>query len=253
MQRPDFRQRNWWLHTTPEMAELERRWKIRNGMNPDNVWQIPGDSSVRNFVAEPELTEEAKKLDEAKGAGERPYARHELKNADLFAQNPDGTINVHLPNLTSAQAVKVAAEKMKALVRKGDLPSIGIAPDDGIPRDFNPETLKVNQGFVDVYAREGVAAEYSMSEEWFRFVNAVAAEVTKEFPDVIVSTNGYANRNLPPFGVELHPNLSVMFAAIWADALHAYDNPRSWEAVRNGQMLKRWCELNSRVWIYGYN
>ena len=35
-EKPDFIQRNWWIHTTPEMYVLEARWKIRNGMNPDN-------------------------------------------------------------------------------------------------------------------------------------------------------------------------------------------------------------------------
>jgi hypothetical protein len=44
-----------------------------------------------------------------------------------------------------------------------------------------------------------------------------------------------------------------MFAAIWSDNLHAYDDPRSWQMVRQGQMLKRWCELSDKVWVYGYN
>src|SRR5688572_13733933 len=48
-EKPDFRQRNWWVHTTPEMLAQERLWKIRNRMNPDNMFAPPGDSSVRNF------------------------------------------------------------------------------------------------------------------------------------------------------------------------------------------------------------
>ena len=93
----------------------------------------------------------------------------------------------------------------------------------------------------------------SVSEEWIEFVNAVAREVKKEFPDRIISTNGYANRNLPPQGVAIDPNLSIMFAAIWSDTLHAYDDPKSWQMVRQGQMLRRWCELSDKVWVYGYN
>jgi hypothetical protein len=44
-----------------------------------------------------------------------------------------------------------------------------------------------------------------------------------------------------------------MFAAIWSCTLHAYDDPHCWQKVRQGQMLKRWCELSKNVWIYGYN
>ena len=32
----------------------------------------------------------------------------------------------------------------------------GFAPDDGMPRDFNPETLKLSRGFVTLGARPGV-------------------------------------------------------------------------------------------------
>lgn len=232
-QKPDFIQRNWWLHTTPEMAALERRWKIRNKMNPDNLFQIPGDSSVRNFVAD------------QKEAATQP---------ELFARNLDGSINPFLPNLTNPKAVEIAAEKMKALFRKDpSLNSGGIAPDDGLPRDFNPETVKRNQGFTDLLGREGVPTEMSTSEEWFDFINALTRAVKPEFPHHVITTNGYANRNTPPEGVTLDPNISVMFAAIWSDTLHAYDDPKSWQAVRQGQMLRRWCELSDKVWIYGYD
>ena len=232
-QKPDFALRNWWAHANPEMAAQERRWKIRNRMNPDPIFDPPGDSSARNFVADKKL------------AATEP---------ELFAKNQDGTTNPFMPNLTNPKAVQIAAEKMKEIFRKHpERNSIGIAPDDGLPRDFGPETVKRNQGFYDVLGREGVAAEASVSEEWIAFVNAVAADVAKEFPDRVVTTNGYANRNTPPEGVPVAPNVSIMFAAIWADTLHAMDDPRSWQAVREGQMLKRWAELSDKTWVYGYN
>lgn len=230
---PDFRQRNWWVHTTPEMLEQEKRWKIRNRMNPDNMFAPPGDSSVRDFVADAAL------------AATRP---------ELFARNLDGTTNPHLPNLSNPEAVQIAADKMKERFRADPkLGSIGIAPDDGVPRDFNPETAKRNQGFTDLLGREGVPTEMSVTEEWIQFVNAIAREVAKEFPDRIVTTNGYANRNTPPVGVKIEPNISIMFAAIWSDTIHAYDNPRSWQMQRQGQFLRQWCELSDKVWLYNYS
>lgn len=230
---PDFRQRNWWVHTTPEMLEQERRWKIRNRMNPDNMFAPPGDSSVRDFVADAALV------------ASRP---------ELFARNLDGTVNPHLPNLTNPEAVQIAADKMKDRFRADPkLGSIGIAPDDGLPRDFNPETVKRNQGFTDVLGRDGVPTEASTTEEWIEFVNAVAREVGREFPDRVITTNGYANRNTPPLGVVIEPNISIMFAAIWSDTIHAYDNSRSWQMQRQGQMLRQWCALSDKVWLYNYS
>jgi hypothetical protein len=232
-QKPDFLQRNWWVHTTPEMAALEARWKIHNKMNPEPMFAPPGDGSSREFVAD--------------------KARAE-KEPELFARNEDGSVNLFLPNLSNPEAVRIAADKMKEMFRKHpDMGSAGIAPDDGLPRDFSPETVKRNQGFVDLLGREGVDRELSVSEEWIEFVNGMARQIRQEFPDRIVTTNGYANRNLPPEGVAVEPNVSIMFAAIWSDTLHAYDDPKSWQMVRQGQMLRRWCALSDKVWVYGYN
>src|SRR5690606_34643301 len=151
-----------------------------------------------------------------------------------------GSINTNLPNLTNPKSVLIAAEKAKEYFRKNPKEgSLGIAPDDGLPRDFNPETVKRNQGFSDMTGREGVPTEMSNTEEWIEWVNAVTREVNKEFPDRIISTNGYATRNMAPFGVDINPNISIMFAAIWSDTLHAYDDPKSWQMVRQGQLLKR--------------
>ena len=232
-QKPDFLQRNWWIHATPEMAELERRWKIRNMMNPDNMYATPADSSLRNFV---------------------PDAALAKTNPELFAKNFDGSLNLYYPNLSNPKTVEIAAEKMKDYFRKNpDANSIGCAPDDGMPRDFNPDTVKRSQGFSDLVGREGVPAEMSTTEEWIGWINAVTREVNKEFPGRVVTTNGYANRTMAPFGVAVDPNVSIMFAAIWSDTLHAYDNPRSWQMERQAQLLKRWCDINDKVWVYGYD
>jgi hypothetical protein len=232
-QKPDFVMRNWWLHTTPALAPVEARWKVRNKMNPDQMFATPGDSSVRGVVA--------------------PKAMLKDK-PELFALNENGTRNEFLPNLTNPEAVKVAADIIKESLRKNPAAnSFGFAPDDGYPRDFNPETVKLNQGFVELYGRPNVPGEASTSLEWFTFVNRVASEVRKEFPDAYIATNGYANRDIAPQGIALDDHLVLMFAAIWSCTLHAYDDDHCWQKVRQGQMLRRWCELCKNVWIYGYN
>jgi len=232
-EKPDFIMRNWWVHAKPELAEQEKRWKLRNRMNPDNMFATPGDSSARNIL---------------------PESQYFADHPEYFALNPDGTRNPYLPNLTHPKAIEIAAGIVKEHLRTHpEANSYGFAPDDGLPRDYDPETLKLHQGFVDLLGRPGVAAEESTTEEWLQFVNRVAAEVRKEFPDAYLATNGYANRTLPPQGVPLDDHLVVMFAAIWSCTLHAYDDEHCWQKERQAQYLQQWCKLCPNVWVYGYS
>jgi hypothetical protein len=232
VQKPDFKLRNWWGGQPPANLKLELKWKLRNKMNPvGNMIAMPGDSSTRAI-----FNDEVAK-----------------KSPKLCALTQDGKTDPYMPNLTNPDAVTHAAKFIKDAFRKDPLlTSWGIAPDDGIPRDWSPETLKRNLGFPDVYGRLGVAAEASISEEWLEFVSAVARDVHKEFPNHIITTNGYANRNTPPIGVTLEPNVGIMFAAIWSDTLHAYDDPRSWQTFRQGQMIRRWAQMSRNVFMYNY-
>ncbi len=232
-ERPDFIMRDWWLHTTPELKEQEDVWKLRNGMNTERMFTIPSDSSARRIL---------------------PAADYFDEHPEYFAMNADGSRNPHMPSLTHPRAREIAAEIIKDYFREHpEENSYGFAPDDGLPRDYGPETIALNTGFPTLLGRPGVPAEVSTTEEWFRFVNDVITRVRKEFPDVYIATNGYANRNTPPEGVELDDHIVVMFAAIWSCTLHAYDDPHCWHKVRQGQMLRRWCELCDNVWVYGYN
>ena len=43
--------RDWWCHMKPELVPLEKRWKIRNKLNPDwGFFYVPSDSSIRNVL-----------------------------------------------------------------------------------------------------------------------------------------------------------------------------------------------------------
>lgn len=231
-QSPDFPMRNWWGPRAPEMVVPEYRWKIRNRMNPVlHFLTIPQDSSTRNYLPPDKIK----------------------ADPSLAGKHQDGSVDPAMPNLSNPNTVQLFADQIKEKFRKDpNMTSAAFAPDDGLPRDWTPETVKRNAGFTDTGGRVGVPAEVSTSEEWFDFVNRVTKEVKKEFPNHLIGSNGYANRNTPPQGVELDPNVYVMFAAIWSDTLHAYDDPRSWQAYRQGQMLQRWAALCKNVYMYNY-
>jgi hypothetical protein len=232
VQKPSFKMRNWWGPMPAAHLALEYRWKIRNKMNPmGHFVAMPGDSTVRSLLAADLVKTEP----------------------ELFALEADGKRNPFLPNLSNPKAAQRSANTIKDFFKKNPkTTSYGFAPDDGLPRDYNPETLKKNIGFPDVGGRVGVKEEQNISEEWFDFVNQVAREVAKDYPKHVLTSNGYANRNTPPMGRKLESNVWIMFAAIWSDTLHAYDNPLSWQTVRQGQMLQRWCELCPNVFMYNY-
>lgn len=231
-QKPSFKMRNWWGNQPAEDARMEYRWKIRNKMNPIiHFVGLPQDGSVAGYLP-PDTIKIA---------------------PEALAIGPDGKRVPTMPNLTHPKGVEVVANAIKERLRKVPAAtSVGLAPDDGLPRDYDPATLKRNLGFPDLVGRSGVASELSCSEEWIDFVNRVAREVKKEFPNHIFTTNGYANRNTPPIDIEMDKNIWVMFAAIWSDTMHAYDDPKHWQTFRQGQMIKRWAELCPNVFMYDY-
>ncbi|HPC28638.1 MAG TPA: DUF4838 domain-containing protein [bacterium] len=233
--KPDFKMRNWWGPLASDLKFQEYRWKIRNMMNPilDFV-TIPRDSSIRSV------------LPPASEVNNPEYA-------EIFGKDEKGNPNPGMPNLTSEKSVKYAAEKIKEYFRKNpEITSYGIGADDGYPRDYSPETLKRNIGFPDTGGRVGVASDMSITEEWMEWIQAVAKEVYKEFPDHIITTNGYANRNVPPQGIVPDPKIWIMFAAIWCDTIHSYDNPLSWQTLRQAEMIRQWASMYKNVYMYNY-
>ncbi len=233
--KPDFKMRNWWGPLASDLRIQEYRWKIRNMMNPilDFV-TLPRDSSVRSVLPPASET-------------------NNPEYAEIFGKDEKGRPNPGMPNLTSEKSVMYAAEKIKEYFRKNpDITSYGIGADDGYPRDYSPGTLKRNMGFPDTGGKVGVASDMSTTEEWMEWIQAIAKEVYKEFLDHIITTNGYANRNIPPQGIVPDPKIWIMFAAIWSDIIHAYDNPRSWQTLRQAEMIRQWASMYKNVYMYNY-
>ena len=236
---PDFPLRVYWSHLIPEMIPREFLWKLRNKMQTgiSEMIEPAGDSMLNQYLPDPELAET------------RP---------ELFAITTGGGPNPHMPHMTNPETVNIVAGKMIAELRKRQADPqavqdwLGFSPNDGAPFDLHEETLKLSMGFPHMSGREGIPEEVSISEEWFTFVNAVAEVVVKEFPDVVLTTNGYANRDVPPIGVTLHPNVAIMYAAIWADNVKALNHPASWHSMLRGSMLKRFTELSDKVYTYDY-
>jgi hypothetical protein len=237
-QRPDFPVRNFWEHSRGNMASECDEWKIHNKMNPrsQDVFGVPGDGSISGYLPQ------------------KQFADH----PDWFALKKDGTRDKDHPCMTSEGMIKHFVERIKADAQMGKAVT-AFAPVDGYPRCWCQNCARIGSYFDGFGANDrDPEPEYSISNEWFYFVNKILTEVNKEFPDHIIATNGYANRDIPP---ELPPeipfnpsgNLTIMFANICACTIHAYDDPKCWQMQRQGQMIRQWCKLSDKVWLYNYN
>jgi hypothetical protein len=238
-QQPDFPLRNFWEHSRERMGIDCEEWKIHNKMNPRAItlaFGVPGDSSVQGYLPKDQ------------------FAAH----PDWFALQRDGTRSNSHPCTTSEGMIRHIVQRVKAEARAGKRFS-AFAPDDGMPRCWCERCAKIGNSF-DGYGSNNrdPVPESSASNEWFYFVNRILTEVNKEFPEHMISTNGYANRDVPPetppdMLFNLKHNLTVMFANICACTIHAYDDPRCWQMQRQGQMIRQWCKLSDKVWMYNYN
>ena len=237
-QRPDFPVRNFWEHARGNMAAEQREWKIHNFMNPDSADAVgvPSDGTVVDFMPE-EL-----------------FKQH----PEWFARQQQGGYSRHHPCTTNEQMIQHMIEQVKAKAAAGKAVT-SFAPVDGTPRCWCDNCAKMGNGF-DGYGANNrdPVPESCASNEWFYFVNRILDGVNRDYPDHLIATNGYANRDVPP---ELPPdvqfnrnrNLTVMFANICACTIHAYDDPGCWQMQRQGQMIRGWGRLSDKVWIYNYN
>ena len=78
------------------LALEEIRWKIRNKMNPNRIFSVPTDGSVRSFIPKPEVAK---------------------TDPEMFAKAFEGTTDTGLPNLTNPKSIQFAAEKFKEYFR----------------------------------------------------------------------------------------------------------------------------------------
>lgn len=238
---PDFAVRMFWTHSLasyPPMAEERRRWMLRNKMTADinrggTAWyQMPGDSSVRALL---------------------PAEMFE-KHPEWFALEIDGMRNRHMPSMGHEELIAAISDSIKARAKDGHKIT-AFSADDGMPQCRDARTVAHATDFPNSgYDKGNLDIDRSISEQWMYFVRRIAETVHAEYPDHVISTNGYANRVIPPERnrVADPDRLMIMFAHIEACTIHGYDDA-CWQMDRQLKMLKRWCKLSNKVFWYNYN
>jgi len=233
LQRPSFRLRNMsfynWKREGDAASSAEySTWLLRNkGMSTEGL-SLPGDGTITRLA---------------------PPEKYFESNPEIYALDRNGQRVKDMLCLTNPETVKIAVKTITDTFRSDPtIFTFAFAPPDGMPVCYCPMCQRELKGFTG----KGLG-DPSMSDLYFKFVNAIAKEVKKEFPDRWLWTNGYANRVRPPEGGgPLCDNIGIQSAAIAACTFHPLGDPACWQRQDYEEILARWTEMIPCVFIYDY-
>ena len=242
--RPDFPMRglglSGWTPVSGEESNAYHRWAERIGMT-SQLYPRVGDGFLAYllppndyFKTHPEFFATDERGN--RHAGEHPSLGYYENHTMLCLSDP----NVFTKSVKNLRAAFAGQKKMGNVSKLG----VGLSPPDGTPYCYcdNCKIESLNFKYPRYVHRT------TQSEEFFGF----AARIAREFPDKLISTMAYSLREIVPQGVEIPPNLMVMYAPISCDVLHANDSQlwRRRDFVRN---LKAWRRQTPHIVIYDYN
>ena len=85
------------------------------------------------------------------------------------------------------------------------------------------------------------------------FVNRVAAEVKKDYPDAQLETLAYQNSLIPPTGLTVADNVVIRMCPISTCVLHNLDDASCASNKRFNDALTGWSEMTDRIYIWDYS
>ena len=95
-----------------------------------------------------------------------------------------------------------------------------------------------------------LAEEGSESGPVIRFVNAVAADIEKEFPGTFVETLAYSYTRRPPKLVKPRSNVMVRLCSIEASSAQPLESGAQNESFRKD--IEGWCAIAPQLYIWNY-
>lgn len=250
--KPDFAIRDiglgGWIPSSREEQNIYADWADKNKFTSyprDVFYPNVGDGTLAYLIPpnefyprEPELFQmnQQGSREPPKWVGGRFY-----ENITMLSLGNPRTFEVAVQNLKDAYAGK--RPRLGNMSPNGN--GFGISPPDGAVFDYDPRYKDLNQNFYyPTYVHHPMT-----SEEFFGF----AAKLANEFPDKWVSTMAYAGREMPPQGVKIPPNVTVMYAPISSCVLHPGNDSACWRRTETIRIMQQWCRLTPHVWLYDYN
>ena len=129
---------------------------------------------------------------------------------------------------------------------------------DDLKKNPGMKNISVSQNDNDKYCRCRRCAAIDQREgtpmgSLLMFVNAVADEVAKEYPDVMVGTLSYWYSRTPPKTIRPRPNVQIQLCSIECCVLHAINDPKCAKNVQFCRDLANWGKICKNISIWNYN
>ena len=125
---------------------------------------------------------------------------------------------------------------------------------------INPklENISVSQNDNNKYCRCSRCAAIDKRQgtpmgSLLTFVNSVADEVAKEYPDVMVGTLSYWYSRKPPKTIRPRPNVQIQLCSIECCVVHPINDPKCKKNVQFCQDLANWGKICNHISIWNYN
>jgi len=129
---------------------------------------------------------------------------------------------------------------------------------DALKKHPGMENISVSQNDNNKYCRCPQCAAIDEREgtpmgSLLTFVNAVADEVAKEYPDVMIGTLSYWYSRKPPKTIKPRPNVQIQLCSIECCVLHPINDPNCKKNVQFCQDLANWGKMCKNISIWNYN
>lgn len=175
-----------------------------------------------------------------------PYERYFREHPEYFALR-DGVRYVPKdgrgtqPCLSNPEVFQIVLSNVLERIRKDPEAKLyGVSQNDNTNYCTCPQCAAVDD------------EEGSHAGSIVRFVNAIAAEVEKEFPDAVIETLAYVYSRKPPRKTRLRHNVMPCLCTVDCDFLRPFGQSR-WPANRSFEEdIRVWSEQTDRLYLWNY-
>ncbi len=145
--------------------------------------------------------------------------------------------------LTNPDTLRICTESIMQLIKQ--TPSANIF---SVSQMDNEEGACTCENCQKVLNEEG-----AQSGPILRFVNAIAAEVAKKYPDVLIETLAYNYSQKPPKVTKPLPNVRIRLCTPWTCKAHSLDSGCSQNSINTYTDLLAWSKITNQLYIWDYN
>lgn len=230
--------------------QLEGIWQVRQRLN--SVWgYVPLGSKVGGLKHLGGFVHNLHKL--------MPHKKYFKDHPEYFAfrdgarrakQHPHGRFE-SLPCLSNPEVKNIIVAEMRRIL-KNYFASKNADPDDQIffPVDYHDHDQVCQCDKCEAINKE----EGTPGGTMYRFLNAVSDEISKEYPNIILSTLAYGP-TLKPGKTALRKNIVIRYAPIRMDNARSLEDKQSKVNTYQLECLQGWIDHGSPfyVWYYAGN